>query len=173
MTNASNLPAWVSYFPALTVPIIAAIGLLIAARQMLIADDRMDFDIYQGQRERRFAIYEATRKFLASVYDDSISEDSIRAYGLHALDAQFLFDDGEELYKYLREVHSRVATWYAAEGKATKLPLGDDKNAQKQIATQNLDWINKQGDERTGFAVRFNPFLAYRPRRRAWLLRWP
>ena len=45
MTNCS-LPQWVSYLQALAVPIIAAAGMWIAARQMVIADEKLQIDAF-------------------------------------------------------------------------------------------------------------------------------
>ena len=94
-----QLPPWVSYLQALAVPIIGAIIALfsvwIAARQMWIAQRKLDHDIFYMQYEKRFAVYEATRKVLANVFHGNLSDDDIRVYGLCTLDAQFLFDDDE------------------------------------------------------------------------------
>jgi len=158
MSNASQLPAWVSYLQALAVPIIAVFGIWIAARQMVIADERLKLDAFDRQYNRRVAVYEATRKFLAGVFHRTISDDEIRAYGLYTLDAQFLFDDA--LYKYLRELCQRVTTW-------------NDAKSPADIKAQNLEWITQQGDEETGFAVRFKPFLVYEQVKRSWWLRRP
>ena len=44
MSNVSQLPPWVFYLQALAVPIFAALGVWIAARQMLIANDKLRLD---------------------------------------------------------------------------------------------------------------------------------
>jgi hypothetical protein len=70
---------------------IAVLGVWIAARQAVIADDRLRLDTFERQYERRIAVYEATRKILEDV--GNISEDDIKKYGLMMLSAEFLFDD--------------------------------------------------------------------------------
>jgi hypothetical protein len=107
---------------------------------------------------------------LADVYHGNICEDEIRAYGLKMLDAQFLFDDG--LHKYLKEVCFRVTAWSHANSSVEREPPGDERKKFKRIRDEQLKWINQQGDEQTGFAVNFTPFLKYEPVKRPWLLRW-
>ena len=79
MSNGSQLHALVSYMQALAVPIIAivvtAVGTWVAARQMLIAHDKLQHDAFDRQYDRRVAVYEGTRKFLASGFHGNISED--------------------------------------------------------------------------------------------------
>jgi hypothetical protein len=172
-----QLPPWVSYLQALAVPIIGAIIALfsvwIAARQMWIAQRKLDHDIFYMQYEKRFAVYEATRKVLANVFHGNLSDDDIRVYGLCTLDAQFLFDD-DEVYKYLNKLCQRVAGWNYARLRSEQLPTGEEKDEFERITKENLHWIIQQGDEKTGFAVKFAPFLrAYKPVKRPWWLRWP
>ena len=96
MGTSSQLPEWVSYFQALAVPIFAAIvgffGILISRQQARIAHDKLQQEAYDKQWERRFAVYTATRDFLASAHSESISESDAHTYGLRALEAQFLFE---------------------------------------------------------------------------------
>jgi len=63
---------------------IALVGVWIAARQMLIADEKLRLGAFDRQYEKRFAVYEATRKILGNVYLGNISEAEIRAYALRA-----------------------------------------------------------------------------------------
>ncbi len=110
MHGQFSLPQWVSYLQALAVPIIAAVGVWIAARQMLIADEKLQLDEFERQYVKRVAVFEATRKFLVSVFrEKDFSEDQIQAYALHTAEAQFLFDD--KLSQYLGELLGGVSRW--------------------------------------------------------------
>jgi phosphopantetheinyl transferase (holo-ACP synthase) len=110
MSCSPQLPQWVSYMQALAVPIIglivALLGVWISARQMLTAKEKLQLDEFDRQYERRFAVYEATRKMLEAVFKMKLTEADIQVYGSHMLDAQFLFND--DLYKYLRELHQHI-----------------------------------------------------------------
>ena len=117
------------------------------------------------------ALYEATRAFLAKVFQGQMSEEDIRAYGLCALDAQFLFDDGMD--RYLHDIRQRVASWHHAKSSVDQMPRGAERDACEQIERENLNWLIQQGDERTGFAVKFMPYLVQQPVQRSWWLRWP
>ena len=150
--------------------LITAVGVWIAMAQMVIARDRFEIDAFDRQYVRRVAVYEATRKFLQCAFSGNLSEAEVRAYGLCTLDARFLFD--EKMYKYLRELCWRVASWIEAKARVDDLPPGENRSAYEKLRTDHLDWIMKQGDEATGFATKFAPFLMYRRPERPWLFRF-
>src|SRR5580692_11404829 len=156
----SHLPDWVIYINALAVPTIAIVGTLIAAGQMYIAQQKLKYDEFYRQYDKRFAIYEATRKILARVFDEErdLSEDEVRMYGLCTLDAKFLFND--EMAAFLRELHQRVAAWQQADWMVKNSPsTGAD---YKGIRRQYLDWIREQGNPGSMFSTAFDPFLRKR-----------
>lgn len=106
--------------------VIALLGAGIAACQMWIAREKLRLDAFDRVYDRRVAIYEATRKFLGDVFDDTgISEEKIRAYGFFTLDAEFLFDD--DMNNYLREILSHVAIWYHAKNKEKLETIEEEK----------------------------------------------
>lgn len=172
MSDCSQLPHWVSYLQALAVPILAVVvagfGAWIAARQMLIAYDKLQHDAFDKLYDRRVAVYEATRKFMADVFVGNISDDEIRAYGLKTLDARFLFDDS--LHAYLRQVCFQITAWHHAKSSEQSQPPGDEKEAYNKMKHEHLAWITQQGDE---FTQRFMPYLKFTPVKQPWFLRWP
>ena len=170
MQNGSQLPLWVSYLQALTVPCIAVVGALIAAAQMMIARDKFKLDEFTRAYAQRVEIYKATRAILAKAFRDKISEDDIQVYGLHTLDAKFLFDD--QLAKYLRDIRQHVAGVARAEAHIGEAPSGDEKNEYQRMRREHLDWLREQGDDHVGFDVRFRPYLFYTRAKPPWLLRW-
>ena len=103
-----------------------------ACQQAAIARDKLEHDVFYRLYDRRVAVYEATRKFLADVFHGNITEDDIQAYGLLTLDAQFLFD--EELYLYLKEIRQRVAAWRQAKWLSELEPPSAEKGAFADIA---------------------------------------
>lgn len=171
MPSCSQLPAWVFYLQALAVPTIAVIGAWIAARQMLIAHDKLQQDAFDKRYDRRLAAYAATLEFLQDVLTKDISEERIRAYALKTADARFLFD--EDMAKYIGEVCSRVSVWRHANSAVEHWAAGDQRDEFQRIATENMGWIIRQVDEENGFASRFRSFLLYRDMGRPWFLRWP
>jgi hypothetical protein len=159
------------YLQALAVPTIAFFGVWIAARQMRIADKKLQLDAFDRQYEKRFAVYVATRKFIGDVYLGNISEDEIKVYGLLTLDAKFLFDD--KVYRELKEIRDRGHALHDARLKAKSESGEDEKRAFQSIADEQRNWFTQQGDDFAGFDVKFKQFLVYRPVKRPWLLRWP
>lgn len=175
MSSSPQLPLWVSYVQALAVPLIglilALLGVWISARQMLTAKEKLSLDEFDRQYERRVTVYEATRKILGAVFHEKMTEADVKAYGLHVLDAQFLFD--ENLDKYLRELQQHISVLVESKSTLHESISNDDREAFQQIAHMQLEWIIKQGDGKTGFSTRFAPFLIYKQAKRPWLLRWP
>lgn len=173
----SQLPLWVLVAQALAIPIFvgftALFGTWVALRQMVIARKKLQLDEFYRQYDRRFAVYEATREFLASVYrgkdEDRISDSEIRAYTLCALSARFLFD--ENLYKYLHELCFHVTAWNHAASEMESSKSDDTRNEYRKIKESHSAWIRAQGDEATGFSARFEPFLS--PPQRTWWGGWP
>jgi hypothetical protein len=161
----SQLPSWVCYLQALLVPVVAVVGAGIAIVQMMIAWRRFQHDEFYNQYDKRFAVYAATRDFLAKGFQGQISEADIRAYGLHTLDAKFLFDDDGEMFKYLDSIRYHVAVWQDAESHLEGLRAGEDRDAWEGIRKENVEWIRAQDRP---FDLNFGRFLKYRRHRWPW-----
>src|SRR5262245_41452405 len=98
--SACPLPLWIQWLQALAVPVIAAVGAWIALQQML-ARVKLRHDLY----ERRFAVYQAARKFLAEVLTyAAVADDALRAYVVGTSDSVFLFND--EISTYLEQIRN-------------------------------------------------------------------
>ena len=149
--------------------IVALVGVWISARQMVIANDKLQMDKFDRLYAKRVAVYEATRKVLAQAFETSVPENDLRAFGLIALDAQFLFDNA--MYQYLREIRQRIAELNLIKAQPAGTLPGHDE--YKQRKSENLNWLIAQGDEHSGFAVRFRPFLVHEFPKRPFWLRWP
>jgi hypothetical protein len=167
MSQCPQLPFWLSYLQATALPLITALGAWIAFQQMQIArqqkqiaNDKLEHDVFYRLYDKRVAVYEATRKFLQDIFEDDFSEEKVRVYGLSALDAKFLFDDA--LHNYLIELRNRVAAWNQANNSIATSSSQEEKTAFEKIKSEQLTWIIGQGDEVTGFAPRFIPYLVHR-----------
>ena len=175
MPGCSQLPQWVSYVQALAVPIFAALvgglGVWIAARQMVIADEKLALDTFERLYDRRFAVYEATREILRTTFQGRFTQADTRSFGLRALDAQFLFDDA--MYKYLHELHFHVEAYRVNKEKANDARPGEERKEFYRLAETNNAWLAQQGIKGAGIAERFAPYLTHKPPARPWLLRWP
>jgi hypothetical protein len=151
--------------------IVAMVGAWIAARQMVIANDKLQMDKFDRLYAKRVAVYEATRKILAQVFGDGVSESDLRIYGLIALDAQFLFD--EPMYQYLRQIRQRIAELNLINASIATESAMPGESAYAKGRSERMKWLIDQGDEHSGFATKFRPFLVHEfPKRSLWL-RWP
>jgi hypothetical protein len=108
---------------------------------------------------------------LASVSHGEISDSEIKEFGLKALDAKFLFDN--DLHKYLIQIRDRVHAWKNANSSLEQLPTSSARHEWLRIKNEAMQWIIEQGDDRTGFDVKFIPFLVYKKINRPFILRWP
>jgi len=102
----SQLPLWVQYAQALGAPLlavaIAGVGAWLAWQQVRIARVRLQHDLY----DRRFAVFQAARKFLAEVMTHGYpSDDQIRLYVVGTADAGFLLN--ADVATYLEEIRKR------------------------------------------------------------------
>jgi hypothetical protein len=162
----------VSFIQAVAVLVFAAIGAWIAARQMVIANDRLHMDKFDRLYAKRVAVYEVTREILAKVFGNGVSESDLRVYGLSALDAQFLFD--EPMFQYLKQIRYHIAELnLISENIEATIAGTPERGDYLKRKTDNLNWLIAQGDEHSGFAARFHPFLVHEFPKRSWLLRWP
>jgi hypothetical protein len=167
MSECTQIPSWISYLQALAVPVIAFAGVLVAFQQARLAQNNLIHDAFYRRYEKRLALFQATREFLASTFHPGISEEDIRAYGLRALDAKFLFD--EPLYQYLHEIRQHVSAWHEADSRAKSETSPDTRAEYERIKTTNMSWIIAQGDE--SFPNRFVPFLMPEEIKRPWWAR--
>lgn len=156
----------------LVLALIAVGGLWLAGRQMVIAQQRLQHDVFYRLFDMRFEVYKATRDFLARGFEDEgISETDIHLYRLHTLEAKFLFDD--EMAKYLNEICQRVTIWQHASSELKQLPEGQKDGGLQQMKAVNHDWIIAQGAEHTGFQTKFDRFLVPSEVKLPRWLSWP
>ncbi len=162
----SQLPLWLQYTQALAVPllalVIAGFGTWIALQQMQIARVKLRHDLY----DRRFAVFEATRKLLTEVLvDAAVSYDQVRAYVACTSASVFLLN--EEISTYLEEIHKRANRLQNIKHSMNAIPA--QRTALADEEAQILSWLIAQLPE---LATKFKPFLMLDKRkpekRRSW-----
>src|SRR5216683_2547598 len=124
----SQLPLCVQYAQALGAPllavVIAGVGAWLAWQQVRIARVRLQHDLY----DRRFAVFQAARKFLAEVMTQRYaSDDQIRSYVVGTADAGFLLND--DIATYLEEIRKRGSRMGAIKETLQPLPVGNERSA--------------------------------------------
>jgi hypothetical protein len=170
MADGSQVPAWVSYLQALTVPVFAAVGAWIAARQMLIADEKLQNEAFDRRYERRLAFYNETVSVLPKIYRRELSPDEIRGYKLRCQEARFMFDP--PMQEFIGEFVQQLDGWALGTQMMSDrlLPGVSEKGTKKE--SQHWGWFRRlpEGDVLDG---KFRPYLTQARPKRPWLLRWP
>ena len=152
----SQLPLWVQYAQALGAPllavVIAGVGAWVALQQVRIARVRLQHDLY----DRRFAVFEAARKFLAEVLTQRYpSDDHVRSYVVGTADAGFLLND--DVAAYLEEIRKRGSRLGAIEVALKPLPVGNERTAFVQQEEELFSWMMEQTARRFGREVQTIP----------------
>jgi hypothetical protein len=107
--------------------------------------------------ERRYAVLQSTRAFLAELAAHKlVSDETLRTIRRNAADAPLLFDDG--LAAYLKEIFDRAAMVQSITIAMERLPVGDEKSAAAREAGKHRGWLLAQGDVLT---EKFRPFLVH------------
>ena len=146
-----ELPLWVKYVQAVAVVFIAGVGAWIAYRQMRIADAKLEHDLY----EKRYRVYDATRKMLAEVVaNNNLTMIDLRAFVLGTGDAIFLFDDA--LAQYLAAMRKSAVEFQAVKETAAQMPEGVEKSKALKVCHNHIEWMYAQLD---GLSDKFKPFL--------------
>jgi hypothetical protein len=149
------MPEWVQWLQALTVPTIAGVGAFLAWQQVKIARTKLRHDLF----DRRFAVFEAARKFLATLMrNGKMSLSDLGEYSAGVIDAQFLLN--EEVHVYLVELRKRAAAMQALKDTAEPLPAGGEKTKLVVRAGEELAWLVAQLDV---LPSKFKPFLTLEP----------
>jgi hypothetical protein len=154
--SQSQLPLWVQYAQALGAPllaiVIAGVGAWVAWQQVGIARVRLQHDLY----DRRFAVFQAARKFLAEVMTHGHpSDDQIRSYVVGTADAGFLLND--DIAMYLEEIRKRGSRLESIKETLKPLPVGNERAALAQQKEELFSWMMEQLP--VGLVEKFKPFL--------------
>jgi hypothetical protein len=93
--DSSTIKDWSQ---ALVTPAILIVGAILTRFQLRLNAQKLKFDLF----EKRYAIYEATRRFIISVMDGKPTQEAQDAFIAGTLGAQILF--GEEAAQYLHQL---------------------------------------------------------------------
>jgi len=145
------MPEWVQWLQALSVPTIAAVGLLLAWQQVAIARTKLRHELF----DRRFKVFEASRTFLARVMrNGKMSIADFGDYTAGVIDAQFLLSEGVQAYLF--EIRRRAAAMQALKETLEPLPAGAEKIKLAEKAGEEFKWLVAQLDV---LPEKFKPFL--------------
>jgi hypothetical protein len=110
--------------------------------------------------ERRFRVFDATRRMLANVCKEGdIYDEDLRTFTIDTGDAIFLFDD--DLAKYLGEEMTRHLITLSSVNRLLDLERDEERRAKR--VSEKFNHLNEQ---LTGLSGKFKPFLKLDKRQR-------
>ena len=126
---------------------------VIAWQQWRIADSKLRLDLF----DRRYKVYDATRKFLAVIIREATFTDSqlFEFYG-GTSDAEFLF--GADVVEYLGQIRNRAVDMRTHQTLFQQMPFGDERSRHVQANHDDLSWLN---DQITAMTKIFAPYLGF------------
>jgi hypothetical protein len=122
-------------------------------RQWRVADNKLRLDLF----DRRYKVYDATRKFLAVIMREATFADSqLFEFYAGTSDAEFLF--GADVGDYLGQIRKRALHMRTAQQLFEPLPVGDERSRHVQAAHDDLVWLT---DQITAMTEVFSPYLGF------------
>ena len=120
---------------------------------MLFGDEQLRLDLF----DRRYKIYDATKKFLAVIIREATFTDSqLFEFNAGTSDAEFLFE--ADLVAYLGQIRKRALHMRTAQQLFEPLPVGDERSRHVQAAHDDLSWLS---DQITAMTKTFTPYLGF------------
>jgi hypothetical protein len=126
---------------------------VIAWQQWRVADNKLRLDLF----DRRYKVYDATRKFLAVIIREATFADSqLFEFYAGTSGAEFLF--GADVVDYLGQIRKRAVDMRTAQQLFEPLPVGDERSRHVQAAHDDLSWLS---DQITAMTKVFTPYLGF------------
>jgi len=126
---------------------------IIAWQQWRVADTKLRLELF----DRRYKIYDATKKFLAVIIREATFTDSqLFEFNAGTSDAEFLFE--ADLVAYLGQIRKRALHMRTAQQLFEPLPVGDERSRHVQAAHDDLSWLS---DQITAMTKTFTPYLGF------------
>jgi len=126
---------------------------IIAWQQWRVADTKLRLDLF----DRRYKIYDATKKFLAVIIREATFTDSqLFEFNAGTSVAEFLFE--ADLVAYLGQIRKRALHMRTAQQLFEPLPVGDERSRHVQAAHDDLSWLS---DQITAMTKTFTPYLGF------------
>lgn len=135
------MPHWTAILSALLTPVVAALGLFIAYRQSVIAQNKLKFDLF----EKRFAVYDTARDLLRSATtSEQLTEEMLSIYRAGTREARWLCD--KRVDDYLNKtLYAQSFLLLHLSDDLNRLELSDPKRPStlRQLADAQ-SWFHQQ-----------------------------
>jgi hypothetical protein len=140
------------FFTAATLVVACALA-YVAWQQWQLARHRLRLDLF----DRRYKVYDATRKFLSIILREARFEDAqLFEFYAGTSDAEFLFDSA--VVTYLEQVRKRAVHMRTAQRVYEHMPVGDERSRHVQSEHDDLLWLT---DQLTAMTQVFSPYLSF------------
>src|SRR5437879_8017211 len=140
------------FFSAATLVVACAVA-YVAWQQRQIALHKLRLDLF----DRRYKVYEATRKFLSIILREArFEETQLFEFYAGTSDAEFLFDSA--VVAYLEQLRKRAVHMRTAQRVYEHMPVGDERSRHVQAEHDDLVWLT---DQLTAMSKVFSPYLAF------------
>jgi hypothetical protein len=107
--------------------------------------------------DRRYKVYDATRKFLATILREAkFTNSELFEFSAGTSDAEFLF--GADVVKHLEEIRKRAINLQTAQTIHERLPVGDERSRHVQVEHDDLSWLT---DQIITITKTFAPYLGF------------
>jgi|SRR4051812_23903199 hypothetical protein len=125
----------------------------IAWQQWQVARNKLRLDLF----DRRYKVYDATRKFLAMILRDATFTDSqLIEFAAGTSDAEFLF--GSDVVDYLAQIRKRALEMRTHQKVSERMPAGDEHTRHVQTESDHRLWL---GEQITAMTKTFTPYLGF------------
>ena len=147
------MATWLTAISQIGTLIIGIAVVIIARQQRQLAGNKLRLDLF----DRRYKIYDATRKFLALIVREATFNDA-QLFDFYAdtSDAEFLFD--EQIVNYLEQLRHRALNMRVYRRQYENLPVGEPRSRLVEKEHNELNWFT---DQLTAVASVFKPFLGF------------
>jgi hypothetical protein len=124
---------------ALDTILIAIIGAIIAYEQFRLAKQKLKLELF----EKRYKVFEATRKFLSVILRETSFKDSdLFEFYAGTSDATFLFE--KDITTYLDSIRDHALKMRALHENYAQLPTGEARTQLVDKETTELNWLTGQ-----------------------------
>ena len=125
----------------------------IAWQQWQLARNKLRLDLF----DRRYKVYDATRKFLSVILGKADFLDSqLFEFYAGTCDAEFLFES--DVVHYLAELRKRAIDMRTHQHVFDPLPVGEERSRHVQAAHDQLLWLSEQITAQKSV---FAPYLSF------------
>jgi hypothetical protein len=126
---------------------------IVAWLQWWVALNKLRLDLF----DRRYKVYDATRKFLAAILQEAkFTQSELFEFFAGTSDAEFLF--GADVVEHLAQIRNRAIDLRKAQTLLEHGSVGDERSRCAQAEHDELSWLN---DQITAISKTFAAYLGF------------